>query len=294
MVRALLLLTLTVMWSFAMAATYPLEKIETPFVGSRLYTAATADLKTSIVILHGSEGGSSYNGDPEAMMLSMLGYRVLLFCYFDCGRGMTGPRQTLRDVNAEDVLAAVEWLRGLPGGNGKVVVYGFSRGAELAMIVGSLTFTSVNRPDALVAHAPSDLFTGPFNWDWMEVACWLCRDGTACAVEDDFDWNPRCGPDDPRKIDHEIAAFKVGGKSIATGTRIEIEKYEGPILITVGEKDEIWPASQTHNIDKTLRAAGRTPEIHYFPEGGHGLRGADEIRRVNLLLDFLERVPRRR
>lgn len=275
----------------AQAAQYPFEQIETPFKGARLFSPNISTPKTSIVMLHGSEGGSHYAGDSQAATYAMLGYRVLRYCYFDCGRGITGPRETLRGVNAEGALAAVKWLRELPGGNGKVAVFGVSRGAEFALILGAMNHGPGEKPDAIIAHAPSDVFAGPVNWDWFEVACWLCRPGTACAVDADFDWNARCGPDDPRLVDFEIAAFRVGGRDVRSGTRIEIEKYDGPLMITVGEKDEIWPAQQTRNIDKTLREAGRKPEIHYFPEGGHGLRGADEVRRVNLLLNFLERIP---
>jgi dipeptidyl aminopeptidase/acylaminoacyl peptidase len=87
------------------------------------------------------------------------------------------------------------------------------------------------------------------------------------------------------------SAWRINGINIPNFKRIEIEKYDSPVLITVGEKDEVWPVEQTKNIEKTLRTAGRHPEIHYFPNQGHMFRGADEISRRELVLDFLQRVP---
>lgn len=71
----------------------------------------------------------------------------------------------------------------------------------------------------------------------------------------------------------------------------EIEKYDGPLLITVGEKDEVWPGDQARRIEITLKTAKRSPEINYFPNEGHSFRGSDEISRRELVLDFLQRVP---
>ena len=70
--------------------------------------------------------------------------------------------------------------------------------------------------------------------------------------------------------------------------RIEIEKYNGPILITVGTKDEEWPYEQTERIEKTLKRAGRTPEVFYFPGQGHGFKGEAEQKRQELALAFLK------
>ncbi|MBK9324447.1 MAG: dienelactone hydrolase family protein [Bdellovibrionaceae bacterium] len=81
------------------------------------------------------------------------------------------------------------------------------------------------------------------------------------------------------------------GKNISAGTRIEIEKYDGPILITVGENDEVWPVDQTRKIEATLKTANRKPEIHYFSGQGHNFRGAAEIDRRNLVTDFTQRIP---
>jgi dienelactone hydrolase len=281
--------------SFCFANTYPISYQKNPFAGSHFYFPNDSQKHTSIILLHGSEGGSTPFVDLEGTVLAMQGYNILSYCYFDCGRGLTGPRQTLKDVEVTKILDAVAWLRTQPQSNGKVVVYGFSRGAELTMIVGSLEMTSANKPDALIAHSPSDTFNPAWNWDWDEPACWLCKSGigkcTTTSPKSDYQWNPSCGANDPASIDNSKSAWLVHGKNISTGTRIEIEKYNGSILITVGDADEVWPVDQTKRIEATLKAAHKKIEVHYFPKQGHNFRGAAEIERRNLVIDFIQRLP---
>lgn len=288
---ALLMLTFA---AFSVSAAYPVARPAHPFAGSRLYVPNDEAVHTSVVLLHGSEGGSEFYSEGEANVLVTQGYAVLVLCYFDCNRGMTGPRKTLKNVEANYVMDAVRWLRNRKGSNGKVVVYGFSRGAELTLLTGHVAKNGPDRPDGLIAHAPNDVVVGPYNHGWKIKACWLCIRGLGMCGENspvtDFMWNPSCGDEDPNKMDFRISAWLVNGISLPSQTRIEIEKYEGPVMITVGEADEVWPADQTRRVEATLRAAGRSPEVHYFPAAGHSFRGGDEIRRRELVLDFLGRV----
>lgn len=292
----LLVATAMVLFSVgALASGYPVKGAVTPFLGSRLYLPNDQAQHTAIVMLHGSEGGSAYSLDAEANVLATQGYAVLVLCYFDCNRGLIGRRETLKDVEAGIVLNAVRWLRKQNHSNGKVVVYGFSRGAELTLIAGSMAEVDDGKPSALIAHAPSDVFVGPFNWSWRDPICWLCKRGVGqCpsgSVETDYRWNRACGADDPTLLPYGVSAWLVAGKSISEGARIEIEKYDKPILITVGEKDEVWPVDQTRRVEASLAQAGRKPEIHYFSNAGHGFSGADEMKRRELVLEFLGRVP---
>ena len=286
-----ILFSLTIFFGLtAIAAPYPILFETPPFFGSQYSRPNDNKAHTSIVMLHGSEGGSA-RSLSEAGILTMQGFVVLSLCYFDCGRGLTGPRATLKNVDTGLVLDAVKWLRDQPQSNGKVVVYGFSRGGELAMVTGSLD-GGQRLPDALIAHTPSDIFNGPYNWDWNEPACWICKIGTcpAKSPNSDYRWNPACGPDDPTTIDQSKSAWFINGSNVPSHTRIEIEKFKGPILITVGEADDMWPVDQTRRIESTLKSMGRPAEVHYFPGAGHIFKNADEIRRREFVIDFLGRI----
>ena len=278
----------------ARASTYPVLREPNPFTGSRLYVPNGDAKQTTILFLHGSEGGSEPYLDVEANILATQGYATFLLCYFDCDRDLTGPRQTLKNVEATLVQDVIAWLRSRSRSDGKVVLYGFSRGGELAMITGSLSATAKNGPDAIIAHTPSDVFNGPVSWSWSEPACWLCTKGIGlCPPESpksDYTWNLSCGADDPTKMDFSQSAWQIKGEAVPVNTRIEIENFAGPILLTVGEKDELWPADQTRRLEATLRAHGKPVEAHYFPDGTHILKSSDEIRRRELTLEFIRRV----
>jgi dienelactone hydrolase len=288
-----LLLLMPLAWSTpVLTGTYPVSTPPTPFSGSRFYVPSGGAKHSSIVMLHGSEGGSEPFVDLEAGILATQGYAVLVLCYFDCNRDLSGPKQSLANVETNLVLNAVAWMRVQPLSNAKVAVYGFSRGAELAMITGGLAMTAANRPDAIIAHSPSDVFNGEWNWSWQDPACWLCTAGighcTQTSPDSAYTWNPGCGGGDPNQIDLSQSAWLVSGTKIPAGRRIEIEKYDGPILITVGLADEVWPVDQTRRLEATLKAAGKTPEVHYFPNEGHVFKGPNQAIRRQMVLDFLK------
>ncbi|MBL8234165.1 MAG: dienelactone hydrolase family protein [Bryobacterales bacterium] len=276
------------------AQEYPIVREVHPFAGSRLFVPNNQEPRTSVIMLHGSEGGSVPYIESEATVLATQGFAVLVLCYFDCLRGLVGPRQTLKDVDVSTVTNAIGWMRSQPLSNGRVVVYGFSRGGELAMVIGSLSLPEAEKADALIAHSPSDKFNSFYNWSWREPSCWLCRRGQGQCPDPnrraDFQWNLSCGPDDETRMDFSRSAWLIAGRFVATGMRIEIEKFEGPVLITVGEKDQTWPVDQTRRLEASLRAVGRDPEVHYFPEGGHVFAAGDENKRRGIVLAFLRRI----
>jgi dienelactone hydrolase len=276
------------------AGDYPVLRELHPFPYSRFFVPNHSQPRTSVVMLHGSEGGSVPYIESEATILASQGFAVLVLCYFDCGRGLTGPRQTLRDIDVGIVHRAVRWLREQPASNGKVAVYGFSRGAELALIAGSLDVAPEERPDALLAHSPSDTYNSFFNWSWQEPSCWICNRGQGvcnpAGPRSQYTWNISCGPDDETRMDFSRSAWLVNGLPVPAGTRIAVERLESPILITVGEDDDVWPVAQTRRIEARLVSAGRLPQVHYFPGAKHVFGYQDENRRRQLVFDFLRAI----
>lgn len=272
---------------------YPVIRTAHPFPGSRYFVPNPSGSHTSVVMLHGSEGGSVPYIESEATILAAQGFAVLTLCYFDCSRGLIGPRRTLKDVEARIVLEAVSWLRSQPYSNGRVAVYGFSRGAELALVAASLDAGPQERPTGVIAHSPSDRFNSFFNWSWREPSCWICRTASCNTPPPGplYTWNPSCGPDDETRMNFSQSAWLVSGQNVPSGTRIPVEKYDGPVLLTVGEQDEVWSPDQTRRVEATLRAGGREPEVHYFAGARHVFGGDDENRRRALVLDFLKRLP---
>ena len=273
---------------------YPVLRSPPPFPGSRLLLphSVNESKRTSVLMLHGSEGGSAFLIKPEADILASQGFAVLLLCYFDCQRGLVGPRQTLRNVEVSVVTNAIAWLRQQEWSNGKVVLYGFSRGGELAMVVGALQTNTGSQPSALIAHSPGDVHYSSWNWSWREPGCWICAQASCPGPvpQPGHQWNRACGPDDERRMDFSVSAWLIDGRTIPSRRLIEVERIDRPVLITVGEDDQTWSPEQTRRIEASMRAAGHSPEVHYFPAAGHVFGGDDENRRRGLVLQFLRRL----
>jgi len=271
---------------------HPIIVETSPFLGSKVYRPDDNEKHLSVVILHGSEGGSAGLTDEQAKGLAARGFAALALCYFDCLRSPGEPETTLINVESTKVLDAVDWFRHQSFSNGKVVVYGFSRGAELTLVAGSLD-GGARLPDALIAHTPSDVFNRPFNWSWQSKMCWVCKKNNCSdnSPDSDFKWNPKCGPDDPELVDYSKSAWLIHGAHVPTSTRIKIEKFKKPILITVGLKDELWPVDQTRRIEATLKKSHDASEIYYFPGEKHYFQDEpEETCRKELVLNFLRKV----
>jgi len=253
-----------------------------PFAGSRLFRPKDGRRHLSLVLLHGSGGGS----DPEfawyAELWSKLGYSVLAYCYFDCDRKGDSPPASLKNIETSKVLDAVDWLRRQPFSDGKVAMFGFSMGGSLASIVGGLE-SDRRRPDALIAHSPGQFFNPPFNPNWLKPDCWTCtgdckNNGIPRGLDPNFTWRPVCGADAPATIDRSTSAWLIHGQSVPSGTRIPIEKFGGPILLIQGENDTAWRGrGQTHDIEVSLRENGKSPTAYYFPDAEHDFAGTADM-----------------
>lgn len=67
----------------AFCAGNPVLRTAHPFPGSRFFLTNDQERHTSVVMLHGSEGGSVPYIESEATILTSQGFAVLTLCYFD-------------------------------------------------------------------------------------------------------------------------------------------------------------------------------------------------------------------
>jgi dienelactone hydrolase len=104
-------------------------------------------------------------------------------------------------------------------------------------------------PDAVAGHSPSDTIVGAFI-----SASWKPRDREV--------WDPS----------KRAWRWRGSSEGLTPTTPIEIERYAGPLFISHGEADDVWTVECTRRLEARLKAAGRNPEIHYYPGEGHGFR----------------------
>ncbi len=134
----------------------------------------------------------------------------------------------------------------------------------------------------------------------MKPRCWTCvgQCGTKAprAPDPNFEWHPQCGADTPDTLDQSKSGWLTHGKSVPAGTRIPIEKFDGPILLIQGENDTAWHGrGETRDIEASLDKSGKDPTAYYFPGAGHDFAGtADMGCEMRLVQAYLQKLDRGR
>jgi hypothetical protein len=141
-------------------------------------------------------------------------------------------------------LRESEWARGRPIG-----LVGTSRGAEQALLVASI-LEGTSLLAAVSVHASTSLVWG--SWDPSRVA-----------------------RGSPRSL--TVSAWTYDGKPLRAGMPIAIERYAGPIFMSHGTKDMIWPSRYTEESPSDSPAEPESQEQRRRPLGrredfGSGLR----------------------
>lgn len=238
----------------------------------------------AIILLHGSEGGSSALARETAVRFAQLGYAVFALNYFAWpGSGVSGVPMTLVDIPVE-VLATVRiWLMAQPGVDAQTLaVWGASKGAELAL-VGAAHYPWIHR---VVACVPSSVVwsgfgrppaTGEVYSSWS-----IDGEGLPYVPYDNFQ----------DALDRKFSSAYVHQRSLEKASlqqraaaRIPVERSDARFLLLAATKDVVWPlATMTLDIETSLRAANKesAAKAFIFPEASHYICGTgSETRRIN-------------
>ena len=201
---------------------------DTDLVGT-LYLPAGDGPHPAVVSLHGSAG--RLGPDRTEKVLATRGYATLALDY-------TGPAEALpdriREVSLGYVRRAIDWLRNRPAvADGPVGLFGVSRGAELALLVGARN----DGVGAVVSYAGSGVaFDTP-----MGDPAWV----------DDGEPVPHVsGTGEPdRTDDGEVVTrpvlergFDEADPARRAAATIPVEEIDGPVLLVSGGDDRVWPA----------------------------------------------------
>jgi dienelactone hydrolase len=238
-----------------------------------LYIPQARERRPVVIVLGGSGGG--YDLD-KAALLSRHGFATLALAYF----GVPPLPQWLHRVPLEYFQEAIRWLGAQEEIDaGRIGVLGVSRGAELALLLGS-RFTQIR---AVAAYAPS-------------AAAWSSGGRDKATGETIPCWtsNGEAVPFAPLPLRGFIArsAIPVGllrrpvkfrnlfrralrNRRAVEEAAIPIEKTRGPILLVSGGDDGVWPAARmAEMIVARLRSCGfeYTVEHLHYPHAGHSLR----------------------
>lgn len=192
--------------------------------------------KPSVIItLNGSQGTINEN---IAQLLASHGFAVLGLGYF----GMDGLPQKLENIPMEYFQNAIRWIQSRSDLNGsKIGLYGISRGAELALILGSLFPESIK---AIVGTLPSSVINpglgniNPNAWIYQGIPV-----GPAAMMEP-FELQSNLGQNASNPI-VMVTSFLEGMQNYPSefaAAAIPVEKIECPLLLISAGDDKMWPS----------------------------------------------------
>ena len=146
----------------------------------RAYIPRDQDVRGGILVLHGSEGGGFGTHDRTAVLLACHGFTALAYDW--CGsyeRPVDGLPSKVVDIAIEGPVKALRWLQRHESVRNKpVAIHGISRGAELAMIIATLSQDSmVPRLAAVSSLSGSDRIVQGFSWKWSKKTARRCLTG---------------------------------------------------------------------------------------------------------------------
>ena len=185
-----------------------------------------------VVIWGGSEGGLSV--EPDAKLLASHGFPTLALAYF----AEPGLPAELARIPLEYFARAVRFVDRQPGVDPRrTVVYGESRGSEAALELG-VHFPALVHGVVGIVPA-SEVEPGNVAQSFPGVPAWTLR-GKAIPFE-------------------------------GSAANIPVEKIRGPILVSGGGQDLVWP-SYYHALDIAERSRerhGPPVTVVNFPAAGH-------------------------
>jgi dienelactone hydrolase len=213
-----------------------------------LFSPPGKDRRPGVLVLGGSEGGLP---SRRAAWLASHGFAALAVAYF---RFDDLPKE-LAGIPLEYFGRALTWMANRPEiAADRIAVMGISRGAELALQLGSM----FPRIKPVVAYSPANVrypaccgFTAvPYAWAW---------NGNGLAF---------------RPLRPGATQMEMVMKS-----EIEVERTQGPILLISGDADHVWDSkSMADSIVARLKRHAFVYNVEHlnYAHAGHGA-GRPEI-----------------
>ena len=197
--------------------------------------ASESNDRYGVIVLTGSGGGKA---NDTARLIAKMGYDVLSLAYFDRDGSAFIP-ETLEMIPLEYFDAPKKWLmeRSNTRGDG-VVIYGLSKGAELALVLAAHD----SDYKAVIALAPShvvwqgtpknfsDLMSSPSSWSWKGQP---------------LPFVPYVSNEKKESMGftNRHAASLTDNVAVERAL-INVENIDAPILLMSGGMDTAWPATE--------------------------------------------------
>lgn len=243
--------------------------------------------KPAIILLSGSDGGMpGENAIPFSFIETLVtnGFAVMALAYF----GLGSLPSKLENIELEYCEKALRWLQSQSTvDKDNIAIIGQSRGAELALILG----TMFNQIKAITTFAPTNMITGGFPypnkpaWQYKGKAIHPFIGGLTNKYEKLTELDDLKQATELRKIPkHQnseqdpylISDLFTARNSMpnASKCQIAIEKITCPILLISGGQDAIWPSKYYCDTIVKRLEQHRHPYLYKhinYEHAGHGL-----------------------
>jgi uncharacterized protein len=250
--------------------------LQTPNIESVLYLGKNQN-QPLIVGLGGSEGGNAWTSDYWKKTRDQFiekGYAFLAIGYF----GAKGTPDTLNKIVIEDVYnAIIIATKNKKVNKKKIAVIGGSRGADLALLLGSY-YKDIKCVVSIVGS--NAVFPG--HTDHFSTSCWTYQNNELPFVPVNEEAVPFLMKRDLRGT---FEAMLKDNIAVEKAT-IKIENIKGAVLFLSATKDEICPSTPMAETMIT-RLKNSNFKYHYehnVIEGGH----AEPLKHFDLIYKFLE------
>jgi uncharacterized protein len=256
--------------------TYAQTTLKTANIESVLYLGKGKN-QPLIVGLGGSEGGNAWTSDYWKKTRDQFiekGYAFLAIGYF----GAKGTPDTLQKIAIEDVHNAIKAAtKNRKINKNKIAIVGGSRGADLALLVGS-HYTDIKCVVGIVASN----VTFPGNTNHFSTSSWAFQNKELPFVPVNEAAIPFLMNGDLRGTFEAMLTDTVA----ESHALIQVENINGPILLVSATKDEICPSTpMSEKMIERLKSKDFKYNFEHIPiNGGH----AEPLKHFDLIFTFLE------
>lgn len=251
--------------------------LETPNTESILYLGKGKKQKL-IVGFGGSEGGNAWSSDYWKKTRDQFiekGYAFLAVGYF----GAKGTPDTLNKIAIDEVYQAIQIAqKNKQIKKGKVAIIGGSRGADLALLVGSY-YKKIGCVISIVGS--NAVFPGHTNH--FSTPCFTYQNKELPFVPVNKEALPFIMKRNLRRAFEAMLKDTVAVEKAA----ICVERINGPVFFLSATKDEICPS--TPMADRMMeRLKNHNFKHHYEHQAFTGFHG-EPLKHFDLVFDFLDK-----
>lgn len=246
----ILLLMLFVLAAFSANASVESLDVTNHGIVGHYYKAPTGSSMKPIIVLGGSEGGIPTR---LADAIASNGFPTLALAYF---KEDSLPEE-LEKIPLEYFEKAKTWLQQRHPKQAHITLVGWSKGAELALLLASKDATF----DHVVAIAPSSVVWAGILNDWQKVP------GSSWTLNNEALPYVAFNPTGPVTGLVDLYSQSLSNRNDDNKASISVENIQGSVFLYSGGMDEIWPSTLMANSICQRMAKNESSRCTHFDFG---------------------------